>query len=156
MILESMLALHAPDMLHSTTSSFVSDGSVNINGLSAIYTGSDGIWSWSETRTTVQLFTYDLVSVSANTYGIETVNQNGQELDQIWDRVQVHSYSVDDSHVNINDIMNIYVSLIYDYDDTNVTDGTVTINGISAVHQGLGVWRIIESESIVTSNIPLL
>ena len=57
-----------------------------------------------------------------------------------------------DSRVNINDNVNVDVTLYYDYDDSQVTDGTVTINAESASHQGSGVWRITVSESTVTSN----
>ena len=70
----------------------------------------------------------------------------------IADIVQVQSYTVSDSRVNINDNVNVDVTLWYDYDNSLVTDGTVTINGESAVHQGSGVWRITVSESTVTSN----
>jgi len=70
----------------------------------------------------------------------------------IADIVQVQSYSVSDSRVNINDNVNVDVTLYYDYDDSQVTDGTVTINGEAAAHQGSGVWRITVSESTVTSN----
>jgi len=67
----------------------------------------------------------------------------------IVDKVQVQSYTVADLRVNINDNVNIDVLLYYDYDNTQVTDGTVTINTISAAHQGSGTWRITQSKSTV-------
>ena len=54
-----------------------------------------------------------------------------------------------DSRVNIDDSVNIDTLLYYDYDDSAVTDGTVTINTISASHQGTGTWRITQSKSSV-------
>ena len=45
--------------------------------------------------------------------------------------------------------MNIDVLLYYDHDDSAITDGTVTINGHSAAHQGSGTWRITRSKSVV-------
>jgi len=70
----------------------------------------------------------------------------------IADIVQVQSYTVSDSRVNLNDNVNIDVTLWYDYDNSLVTDGTVTINGESAAHQGSGVWRITDSEASVMAN----
>ena len=129
----------------------VTDGTVTINGLSATHQGS-GVWRVTDSKATVQLFTYDTVAASGNTHGISVVDQNAQTQDVIWDRVQVQTYSVTDSRVNINDVVNIDVTLYYDYDNTAVTDGTVTINGDSATHQGSGVWRITDSETVVMAN----
>ncbi len=129
----------------------VTDGTVTINGLSATHQGA-GVWRATDSKATVQLFTYNSVAASGNTHGISVVDQNSQTQDVIWDRVQVQSYSVADARVNINDNVDIDVTLVYDYDNTAVTDGTVTINGASAAHQGAGVWRITDSEAVVMSN----
>lgn len=67
------------------------------------------------------------------------------------EQVKVISYSVADDRVNINDNVNIDVTLDYASDNADVTDGTVTINGYSATHQGLGVWRITRTSATVTS-----
>jgi len=67
----------------------------------------------------------------------------------IVDRVKVIGYSVSDSRANINDDVNTDATLKYEYDNTAVTDGSVTINGVSATHQGSGVWRITQSKSTV-------
>ncbi len=130
----------------------VTDGSVTINGISASHQGS-GVWRITDTESAVTMNTYNLVVCSGNTLGITSVNQNSQTQEVIWDRVQVQGYSVSDSRVSINDAVNIDVTLYYDYDDSPVTDGTVTVNGISATHIGLGVWRASDSESTVTGNL---
>ena len=130
----------------------VVDGTVTVNGVGATYSGSSGVWDFSEIKVAVQLFTYDSVLVSGNTYGIDTADQNGRSLGQIWDRVQVQSYTVTDSRVNVGNNVNIDVILRYDYDDSFVTDGSVAINGLAATYQGLGVWRAVDSESSVVSN----
>ncbi|MHA3964522.1 MAG: hypothetical protein AM325_013390, partial [Candidatus Thorarchaeota archaeon SMTZ1-45] len=151
---DSRIGVGTPSSIHVTLEYaydgfFVIDGTVSVNGLSAVYSGSNGVWDFGETRGTVQLFTYDSVEVSGNTYGISAIDQNGQSQDQIWDRVQVQSYVVDDSRANINDNVTIDVTLVYDYDNSAVTDGIVTVNGISALHIGSGVWRIIENMTTV-------
>jgi hypothetical protein len=126
----------------------VTDGTVAINGLSATHQGS-GVWRAVDTEATVVLNTYNSVVCAANTEGITSVNQNSQSVDVIWDRVQVQLYSVSDSRVGLNDNVNIDVTLVYDYDNAAVTDGTVTINGLSATHQGVGVWRVTDSKATV-------
>ncbi len=129
----------------------VIDGVVTVNGLSATHQGL-GVWRFTDSKSSVQLVTYDTVSVSGNTNGISAVDQNSLSTDVIWDRVQVQSYSVINSRVNIDDAVSIDVTLCYDYDNSPVTDGIVTINGLSATHQGLGIWRVTDSESNVMAN----
>jgi hypothetical protein len=65
------------------------------------------------------------------------------------DRVFVQSYSPDDPRVNVDDDVNLDFTLVYASDSSPVTDGTVTINSISASHIGGGVWRIIVTRSSV-------
>ncbi len=69
----------------------------------------------------------------------------------IGDQGQPQSYSASDSRVILNDNVNIDVTLWYDYDNTPVTDGTVTIDGYAASHQGSGVWRITRANASVNS-----
>jgi hypothetical protein len=69
----------------------------------------------------------------------------------ISDRLQVQSYTVSDSRANINDNINIDATIWFDYDNTQCTTGTITINGYSASHQGSGVYRITRTSATVTS-----
>jgi hypothetical protein len=133
---------------YKSDNSPVTDGTVTLNGISATHQGS-GVWRVSQTRSTVQAVTYNTVVCSGNLYGISQVDQNYQSISVIWDQIAVRSYSVSDSRVNIDDSVDIDVVLEYEYDDTKVTTGSVTINGYSATHQGLGVWRITQSRSSV-------
>ncbi|MGY5872262.1 MAG: hypothetical protein RTV72_08465 [Candidatus Thorarchaeota archaeon] len=130
--------------------SFVEDGTVEINSVLAVYQGS-GIWRISDSRSSVVLVTYDSISCSGNVFNITNVDQNAQTIDIIWDRILVNSYSVADNRVNINDIVNIDVTLTFEYDGSFVIDGSVTINGFSASPLGLGVWRITQSRSTIQS-----
>jgi len=65
--------------------------------------------------------------------------------------IKVMGYSVVDDHVNVKVNVNIDVTLKYESDLAPVIDGSVTINGISAAHQGSGVWRITQSKSTAQS-----
>ena len=85
---------------------------------------------------------FNTIACSGNAYGITDVDQNGQSTEVIWDQVVVRSYSVADDRVDISSAVAINVTLEYEYDDTPVTDGSVTINSISATHLGGGVWNI--------------
>lgn len=71
-------------LYYEVDGSFVTDGTVVINGISAIYTGNDGIWSFSETYSTTQSRIYDSVVVNGNYLGITEVNQNSQSLTVTW------------------------------------------------------------------------
>ncbi|MGY5861905.1 MAG: hypothetical protein RTU09_05985, partial [Candidatus Thorarchaeota archaeon] len=136
--------------------SIVVDGTVTVNGLAATYSGSNGVWDYTDTKPTVQMVTYNTVAFSGGVHGITVEDQNGQSLEQIWDRIQVVSYSASDNRLNVNTTANIDVLLRYEYDSTAIVDGLVTVNGISATHQGAGVWRIADIKStvqIVTYNV---
>jgi hypothetical protein len=130
--------------------SFVVDGTtVTVNGVSATYSGSNGIWDFSDTESAVQMNTYDTVAYTGGTHGVTVEDQNGQSLDQIWDRITVVSYSTIDDRVDVDTSVDIDVTLVYAYDSAAVTDGTVTVNTISATHQGGGVWRFSASKATV-------
>ncbi|MHA2353233.1 MAG: hypothetical protein ACXABX_08950, partial [Candidatus Thorarchaeota archaeon] len=86
-------------------------------------------------------------ATSADLYYTTSVNDT-----YIADRVQVQSYLVTDARVDIGTSVNIDFTIYYDYDNSPVTDGTVTLNTIPATDQGAGVWRITESEAAVTAN----
>ncbi len=122
----------------------VTDGTVTLNGISATHQGS-GVWRITRNSATVTSETYNTVAVSGNTYGITVVDQNGQSQTIIWDRIQVSTCSASDYRDDINDNVDIDFTLIYDYDDTAMTTGTVWIQGYAASHQGSGVWRIVRS-----------
>ncbi|MFQ5831715.1 MAG: hypothetical protein ACE5H4_03340 [Candidatus Thorarchaeota archaeon] len=97
-------------------------------------------------------YTVKVVEEGAGAGGTDLYYSTSVTDTYIADSVQVQSYSVGDDRVNVNDNVNIDVTLYYDYDDTVVTDGAVTINTISATHQGAGVWRITDSEAAVMAN----
>jgi hypothetical protein len=130
----------------------VLDGTVTVNGISATHQGS-GVWRITDTESTVTANLYNSVSCAGNLLGITVVDQNSQSQQVIWDQITVRGYTVSDARANVNDNVNIDVTIEYQYDNSRVTDGTVTINGMSATHQGSGVWRIIDSESTVVQNI---
>ena len=129
----------------------VLDGTIVINSISFTYT-SGGIWTYQTTNGgSVGSVTFDSIVASGNEHGITLATTSGNDVTFIWDRIQVQSYSASDERDNINDDVTIDATLWYDYDNTLVTDGTVTINGYSASHQGSGVWRITRTSATVTS-----
>jgi len=128
---------------------FVTDGSVTVNSISATYSLSNGVWDFSDSKSSVQMATYDSVVYSGGVHGLTVVDQNGQSVNQVWDRIEVVFYAVVDGRVNIDDNVNIDVTLQYEYDGTAVVDGTVTINSLSATNQGGGVWRVTDTKSTV-------
>ncbi|MHA1939420.1 MAG: hypothetical protein ACW97O_14510, partial [Candidatus Thorarchaeota archaeon] len=130
----------------------VTNGVVTINGVPATHLGS-GTWRITPSQGSMGSLNYDTVACSGNTYGVSSVNQNGLNQQVIWDRIQVQSYSVIDSRVNVGDNVDIYVTLYYNYDSSPVSDGTVTINGISASHTGSGVWNVTDFEPIASANL---
>jgi hypothetical protein len=106
--------------------SFVSDGFIWVNGIVATYSGSNGIWGFSETQSAAQLLTYSLVTAALNVHGITSVNQNSQSLNMIWDSLTITITVVDD-RINIGSIASVIATAIYDY-DSSAFDGTLQLN----------------------------
>jgi hypothetical protein len=132
---------------------FVEDGSVTVNSILATYSLSNGVWDFSDSNSSVEVTTYDSVVYSGGAHGLTMVDQNGQSVDQVWDRIEVVSYTVVDARVNIDDDVNIDVTLRYEYDGTAVADGSVTINSLGTTYQGSGVWRATDTKSAVQDAI---
>jgi len=100
-------------------------------------------------KSTVGKYGFKVSSISDNNYGLTTFTTG--ETTIIWDRVKVSSLTASDTRTNVDSSVNIDATLIYEYDSAAVTDGSVSIEGVSATHQGSGVWRITQSKSTVQS-----
>jgi hypothetical protein len=128
---DSRIDIDTPCFSHVTLifdfdNSFVSDGSIWVNGVEADYSGSNGVWDFNETRSVAQLFTYTTVTAAANAHGITSVNQNSQTLDAIWDSLTI-TITVGDSRINVGTVASIVPTAVYDYDST-AYDGTLQLN----------------------------
>jgi hypothetical protein len=63
-----------------------------------------------------------------STYGITVVNQDGNFQNIIWDRISVQVTSADDDRVNVDDTVQIRVTLWLEYDNTYLdSDDTVVL-----------------------------
>ena len=92
-------------------------------------------------------YSFKVVAEGAGSGGTD-LNHASHTDTYIADRVQVQGYSASDERQAISTSVSIDVTLDYDYDNLDVTDGTVTINGYSASHQGSGVWRINQQTNV--------
>jgi hypothetical protein len=93
------------------------DGSLTVNNTD--YNGDGTVARWG----------YNISSASGGIHGVTSISSTNSTY-HIWDQVIVLGYNTNstDNHDNINDGVLINVWLQYDFDDTNVTDGTVLIN----------------------------
>ena len=144
--------IHVTLILEYDGTSLGASDSVTLNGVAMTWDGSNAWFALNVSQSTVGAWVYFVNASTATSYGVNLVSLNGNSVSIIWDRVQVVSYSTSDDWVNIGDSVDIDVALIYAYDSSPVTTGTVTINGNSASHQGAGVWHITDSETSVTRN----
>lgn len=118
-----------------------------LKGYSSSFSGlGDAIIGSVTAPSSVESYTY-------NAYALPLA-QNLANASQavIVDQIKVSSYSTSDSRANINENVNIDVTLVYSYDSTIVsTLGAVTINTYSATYQGMGIYRITRTSASVTS-----
>jgi len=84
-------------------------------------------WEITRSEDTVSGVTIGGWSGSEATQGITAVAENITETTGIWDRIQVQGYTVSDSRTDVGDDVNVDVTLVYEYDDSPLADGTVII-----------------------------
>jgi len=131
----------------------VQSGSLSINGSSATWDAGNSWWKLTDSQSSVNNYTYHVSAVNWDTEEITALN-SGVATNVTWtvfDRLQIQSYNVDDSRVNVSTNVDINVTIWFDYDDTVCTTATITINGHSAIHQENGIYRITRTSASVTS-----
>jgi hypothetical protein len=105
-------------------------------------------FEYNRTETPVMQISYSIQVCHENTYDINQWENIGGGPFIIWDRGQVQSYTTNDTVANTNQYSRIYARLFYDYDDTPITDGSVTINGFAATYNGSAGWWWIEDTEV--------
>jgi hypothetical protein len=138
--------------------SILSNGAVTINLIGATY--ADGMWYIVENYAAVSSHTYDTVATNgADTYGITSVNQNFETATVIWDQIQVQSYTIADTRVDIFTAVTITVHLHYAFDGSDVTstggNSNMTMNGFIAREIGGGDYQAIieyDTPTVLTLN----
>ena len=100
--------------------------------------------------------------VGQDTYYLYAVEEGGEwddsnliyggdpNEDYIADRIVVDSYDETDTRVNVNEEINLFFGLSYDYDDEPVTTGTITLNGESTINFGSGNYYMSITRTTVT------
>ena len=121
-----------------------SSDTVYINSTSWSYNGTH--WRGGPfTNDTVVKYVWEVTSASEVTYGITALTSNSAEV--IWDAIGVNMW-ISDGRDDIDDTITVYAWLIYLYDATNVTDGTVLLNG-TGMSYGSSIWSLGRSQSTV-------
>jgi len=99
----------------------VVDGTVTANGLSALYSTFHSGWVFSDTKATPQSVTYNSVSYTGGTHGLDgSVDQNGQSLVQIWDRLVITIQATTIAPSNGQEVT-FDLMVIFDYDSSACT-----------------------------------
>jgi hypothetical protein len=139
-------------LIYEYNGAYVTSGSFTLNGLALTYSGSNGVWTVTDSKSTVQAVTYNSVAGTEGTYGLTAVNMNNQAVTVIWDRLEVYGYGVSDDRVNVGDSVTIWVQLRYAYDGVvfDSSKGTVSIGGVSATWDSVNSrWYITQSRTAV-------
>ena len=94
---------------------------------------------------TVGRYGYTISSGTGDTHGITTVGTN-DETYCIFDAIGIYKW-IDDGRDDIDDTITVYAWLTYMYDNTNVTDGTVLLNG-TGMSYGSDIWSLGRTQAI--------
>jgi hypothetical protein len=129
--------LFITDYINVSTFS-VSDNRINVgetasftvNGTHA-YDGSvwHGTYTLNDTtsKSTVGKYGYKVSSITDSDYGLTAFNQTASDLYVIWDKVDITTFSVADSRINVGDTATFAVGGKYEY-DSSAWSGTYTLN----------------------------
>jgi hypothetical protein len=104
-------------LVYEYDSGYITSGTFTLNGLTLSYSGSNGVWTTTDSKSTVQAVTYNSVSGTEGTYSLTTVNMNSQSVTVIWDKVQF-TLTVANDRINVGDSAQISVTAKYAYDNT--------------------------------------
>ncbi len=95
----------------------VSDGS--------ILTFVDGVWRSAHSSDNVEDITFTIVSASLE--GIDFFTRSSSDVTIVWDRIRVVTTSATSTNPQIEQFIYIQVSLVYEYDNSPVIDGVVSL-----------------------------
>ena len=82
-------------------------------------------------------------------YGAVGPYSSGRAI--IVDRIKVDSLSADDTRLDVGATVTLTVQLVYEYDNTAITSGSFTLNGLTLTHQGSGTWTTTDLRPSVTA-----
>jgi len=139
-------------LIYEYDNAYITSGTFTLNGLTLSYSGSNGVWTATQSKSTVTAVTYNSVAGTEGTYGLTTVNMNSQSVTVIWDRLKIIAMSADDTRRDVGSTVTVSVTIKYEYDNMIVTTGSLTLNGLTLIYSGSnGVWTATDSKSTVTS-----
>lgn len=104
-----------------------SGDSISANFGSLSWDSTNGWFDGVRSQGTVGDYTFTISSGSEATYGITTIWINTENPKGIWDRIKV-TFGVDYSQLPLGDTATFTVSLVFDYDESSVTDYSYNIN----------------------------
>jgi len=130
----------------------ITSGSFTLNGLSLTHQGG-GVWTATDSRSSVQAATYNVISGTEGVYGLATVNMNGKSVTVIWDRVQV-TLTVADSRIECCSSMSWSFTATYEYDGSDATGYVTVILNDTTTKNSVGKWSFTV-ESVTESQYGL-
>ncbi|MHA2119183.1 MAG: hypothetical protein ACW98J_09705, partial [Candidatus Thorarchaeota archaeon] len=96
-----------------------------MDGIQMTWDGGELKFELQRTRASVGSWRYfvNISNAMESDYGITLVNQSGNYQDVIWDRISVQTTLADDDRVNVDDIVQIRVTLRLEHDNTPLGSG---------------------------------
>ena len=124
-------------LVYEYDSGYITSGTFTLNGLTLSYSGSNGVWRATDSKSVVQDVTYNSVAGTEGTYGLTAVNLNSQSVTVIWDGLKLSQY--------ILDLQNqlVTVQAAYAYDNQPIANANVTYAGLYALTNSTG-WAVFD------------
>jgi len=128
-------------LVYEYDSGYITSGTFTLNGLTLSYSGSNGVWRATDSKSTVQAVTYNSVSGTEGTYSLTTVNMNSQSVTVIWDGLKLSQY--------ILDLQNqlVKVQAVYAYDNQPIANANVSYAGLYVLTNSTG-WAVFNASAL--------
>lgn len=137
--------------------SLVNDGTVILNNSQPmIWNSNYNRWEFLEPSDLTGKKSYYVRSISGNAYNITALapDTNSKLALIIWDRIKITGYSVSSGRAGIGSQQKVYVTAVYEYDDTPFVNGQLYVNDSLAVYDStINKWVATVSGSTVQKSL---
>lgn len=104
----------------------VTTGFFMLNGVNLTHKGS-GVWQTTTSESVVKAITYDSITGSGDTYGLNTVNMNNQTVTIIWDLLDLKLEVSPDEWPYQGETISLNLAITRQYDNSPVTDFIINL-----------------------------
>jgi hypothetical protein len=143
-------------LIYEYDGAYISSGTFTLNGLALTYSGSNGVWTATDSKNTAQSVTYNSVAGTEGTYGLTAVNMNGKSVTVIWDTQPSASPTSPSNGFIFNPSVSVTFSWTFSDPDSGDSQSAYQLqignSGFTTIYVDTG--KVTSSAGAVTLTVP--